>query len=185
MSESINLRVVIFWSIFIFIFAGLGIFGAMNQDLLQEKQPDVIIPVITQDTKTCKGSLERGSVEYMFTTDNDKLNKLRITYTATNGSIDDYAAAANLSNIQFPGVEATIQNEVSNFTLIMYVDFNKLDFNNLVAEQAQLDALSLVVQNVTDYNSYAALITSFIIVATTFVDNCFTKFATESTLSTS
>ncbi len=162
MSESINLKVVIFWSIFVFIFAGLGIFGAMNQDLLEEKEPEVITPVIQNDnTKTCNASYERGNIEYTFLLDQaGNIDKLKINYKATNGNVDDYTAAANLSNINTPGIEATIQGEIANFTLITYIKYKELDFASISGNMGEFNTLNMIVENTTNLSNYVSLIQS-------------------------
>lgn len=156
MSESINLRVVIFWCVFIFIFAGIGIFGAMNQDLLQDEKPDVYVPVVRGDNnKTCSATLERANIVYTYKLDeNNKVTNVNIVYSAINGNIDDYEHAANLANLTVAGTSANIRDEINNFTFMLMVNLNGLDVNALSQYQTQIDGLNLVVKDATNYNDY-------------------------------
>ena len=156
MSESINLKVVIFWCVFIFIFAGIGIFGAMNQDLLQDEKPDVYVPVVRGDNnKTCSATLERANIVYTYKLDeNNKVTNVNIVYSAINGNIDDYEHAANLANLTVAGTSANIRDEINNFTFMLMVNLNGLDVNALSQYQTQIDGLNLVVKDSTNYNDY-------------------------------
>ena len=156
MSESINLRVVIFWCVFIFLFAGIGIFGAMNQDLLQDEKPDVYVPVVRGDNnKTCSATLERANIVYTYKLDeNNKVTNVNIVYSAINGNIDDYEHAANLANLTVAGTSANIRDEINNFTFMLMVNLNGLDVNALSQYQTQIDGLNLVVKDSTNYNDY-------------------------------
>lgn len=160
MSESVNLKVVIFWSIFIFIFAGLGIFGAMNQDLLQTKEPDVFVPVVQSNkTKTCKVTVERGNIEYLFSLDdNDNIKNTRITYNAVNGIVDDYIAADTLSKMEVLGIDSTIQNDISNFTLMLFVNNTNLDVQNLQTYKANYEQLNMSIEGSTNLDEYITLL---------------------------
>lgn len=160
MSESVNLKVVIFWSIFIFIFAGLGIFGAMNRDLLEEKAPEVFVPVVQSDnTKKCSATIERGTIEYLFSLDeNNNIKNTRITYNAVNGIVDDYIAADAISKMNVLGIDSTIQNDITNFTLMLFVNNKNLDIQNVQTYKANLDALNLTIEGVTNINEYNILL---------------------------
>jgi hypothetical protein len=162
MSESVNLKVVIFWSIFIFIFAGLGIFGAMNQDLLQEQAPDVFVPVVqSNNTKKCSATLERGNIEYLFSLDeNNNIKNTRITYNAVNGIVDDYISADTLAKMGVLGIDSTIQNDITNFTLMLFVNNSNLDIQNLQTYKPNYEQLNIAIESITNVEEYSILLNS-------------------------
>lgn len=161
MSESVNMKVVIFWIIFIFVFVGLALFGFFNQDLLEKKVVDEpYIPVVNSNkTRTCIGNLERGNVSYDFILNEDNtIKSLRVVYTATAGTIDDYAAATSLSKLNVLGINATLQNEYTNFTLVLMLTINSYDATALAENQQFLDELNIVIANETSLDNYNNLL---------------------------
>lgn len=157
-----NIKVVIVWAFAIVIIGGIGLFGALNQDLLVEQGDDVYVPTDVNNTKShaCSNVLTNGTSSYRFNIneETDLIDKVIITYSATTASLDDYTAASNILNKEINGVSAVLRGEVSNFVLIVTVNVNELD--KAAAETINSDflRLSMVVDQLTDYETYKAAI---------------------------
>ena len=157
MSESVNLRVVIFWSIFIFIFAGLGIFGYLNQDLLKEKTPE-IVPVVDNVIPKCDVTMERGTASYQFLVNaTGNISTIKIIYDLNYGTQEEYDAYDYLvANMNVPGIKIDVNNAIATFI----IDNNTLDTEALAQYANQTSLIELIIQKGTDYNSYKGLLQS-------------------------
>ena len=162
MSDSVSFRVVVIWIIVIFFFAGAALFGLMNQDLIKQDNNDdsTFIPdVKTEHSMSCTAYIDRARIIYDFVLgDQNKINNLRIAYNANNGNESDYAFANSIKNLNILGYNSTIQNEYSNFLLLMYLNYENLDKNTLVSNNTYFDNLYMVVSDVTTYNEYYNLL---------------------------
>ena len=160
MSESVNSKVVIFWIIFIFVFAGLALFGMLNQDLIENKDEQPFIPVVNSEiVKSCTATVDRGSIRYdLILSDSSNIKNTRIIYTANNGTIDDYAAATSLYNSDILGLDKSLQNEYTNFTLMLMYQINSIDMTKLSTFQSYVDELNIVINNNTSVDAYVDLL---------------------------
>lgn len=158
-----NMKVVITWGIVIAVFALVGIFGMVNQDLLVEVDNNPIIPIDDSDEgstiKVCNSALDNGNITYKFNiSGNDKVEKITVTYNATASDIDAYAAASSLSTAEIPGVKSRISGSTSDFVLITTVNMEELDATVVEQYQNDLSKLALVLYKVQDYNTYTQTI---------------------------
>ena len=156
MSESVNMKVVIFWVLIIFVFVGLGLFGYLNQDLVQNKEDEPFVPQVnTEKLVSCKTTVERGDIQYDFSLNqDDSIKDVRIVYIAKDGTIDDYASATSLSKINVLGVNPSLQYEYNNFMLTLLLTINKFDANNIVSYKQYLDDLKIVIINEQNLDNY-------------------------------
>ena len=162
MSESVNFKVVITFIIFIFIFAGIGLFGLFNKDLIQTKEETTtkFVPVVnSENSMACSGDVLRGSLKYEFIlTPENSIKSLRITYTAKEGTTEDFADATTLNTMNVVGVNTTIQNEYNNFVLMIYINRNNVDINALLEYKPFFDKLGIIVDTTTSYGEYNTLL---------------------------
>ena len=160
MSDSVSFRVVIIWVVVIVLFAGMAIFGLMNQDLLKhdEDEQNFIPNVATENSMSCTAYIDRAKIIYDFVlTDNSKIKSLRIAYNAINGTTEDFEAANRIQALSVNGFNGTIQNEYTNFLLMMYLN-EDLDYQTLSSNSTYFNDLYLVLSNVTTYSEYNTLL---------------------------
>lgn len=163
MSKSVNFKVVIAFIIFIFIFAGIGLFGLFNKDLIQPKEEQTttkFVPVVnSENSMSCTGNALRGSLKYDFILNNDNsIKNIRITYTAIEGTQEDYQAAKTLSSMSVVGTNSTIQNEYNNFVLMMYINKTSIDIEALLEYKPYFDKLGILIDKTSSYDEYHTIL---------------------------
>lgn len=157
-----NMKVVVVWAFAIILFAGLGIFGYFNQDLLVLNDDTPYVPIDLEDSKahTCTRTMAVGKSDYKFLMDPKTKTIIRVTsiYTATAEDIDAYTAATNISNASIPGVSAVITGGISDFGLVVQINVSTVDKNSLEYYADDFAKLSIVIDNTDDYETYKSLI---------------------------
>lgn len=157
-----NIKVVIVWAFAIIIIGGIGLFGALNQDLLVEQGDDVYVPTDVNNTKSyaCSNVLANGTSSYRFNIneETDMIDKVIITYSATKASLDDYTAASNILNTEINGLSAVLRGEVSNFVLIVTVNINEYDKAAVENINNDFLRLSMIIDSIQDYETYKSAI---------------------------
>lgn len=155
-----NIKVVIVWAVTIVIFAGIGIFGYFNKDLLTS---DVDVPFVPQPSennkaKTCNKSNELGSITYQFLRDEqtNMINKITMTYKASSADLDAYTAASNINNANINGLTASLSGGLDDFILVVQVNmngFDKVSVDNMLNDFLKV---SMVIESITDLTAYQA-----------------------------
>lgn len=151
-----NIKVVLVWVLAIIIFAILGVFGLVNQNLLLTKNQEPYVPSAGDNTKSCRKKVGNGESSYIFTIDDttNEITHVTITYKATSLDQNVYAAAQLINNTSINGIEANLSGTSIDFALVLNINvksFDKVSADNLTDS---FMALSMVVDNITDYNAY-------------------------------
>ena len=158
MGEGLNIKLIVFWALVIFAFAGLGIFGILNQDLVKKEEPVFTPQVSGNYNKNCSIDVERGKVEYIFVNDeNNTIKTLNVKYTSNNPTQEDYDTANQIAGLNVLGVNTTMQGDLSKFVLSLYVNINQMDFSSLARYQMLLTSLNINILNSTSYDRYVDL----------------------------
>ena len=158
MGEGLNIKLIVFWALVIFAFAGLGIFGILNQDLVKKEEPVFTPQVSGNYNKNCSIDVERGKVEYIFVNDeNNTIKTLNVKYTSNNPTQEDYDTANQIAGLNVLGVNTTMQGDLSKFVLSLYVNINQMDFASLARYQMLLTSLNINILNSTSYDRYVDL----------------------------
>lgn len=172
-----NMKLVIVWIVAVVIFAGIGLFGMANQDLLvkQEELPSNpnTNPVSDKTSVVaCNAKMSTSESSYSFTVDNETstLLNVAITYRALAQNDTIYNSAINLSNQTISGVTTTVSGDSTNFVLIMNVNLQNYDATTLSNYQNDLNSLNAVVGNYS-IDDYKGAINSMIS-STGAVYNC-------------
>lgn len=160
-----NIKVVITWALAIVVFAGLGIFGFVNQDLLLEDNSDhVYVPSGNEgeNAKICSKPIAGGTSSYRFNIDEatGKITKVIMTYTATADDMDAYIAASNINTSEINGVNVAMSGGVSDFVLMVTVDLAIYDVVTVEALRNDFSKLSMAIDKIDDYEMYKSAINS-------------------------
>ena len=152
-----NMKVVLVWGFAILLFASIGIFGLVNQDLLiEEDQNDFYVPNDSNDikSKTCNATTESGLSAYRFQVDeNDDISKVIMTYTAKVENIDVYSSASNINNTNIFGIETILNGGAADFDLKNY---DKVALETILQD---LNKVSMLIDgDLTNYNTYKEMI---------------------------
>ena len=158
-----NMKVVLVWGFAILLFASIGIFGLVNQDLLiEEYQNDFYVPNDSNDikSKTCNATTESGLSAYRFQVDeNGDISKVIMTYTAKVENIDVYSSASNINNTNIFGIETILNGGSANFVLIVTVDLKNYDKVALETILQDLNKVSMLIDgDLTNYDTYKEMI---------------------------
>lgn len=161
-----NMKVVVIWGFVVLVFAGLGIFGMLNQDILQTP-PDINTPSIpngeTQGkSMVCSNIRENGNSSYRFTLDETTNNILsvNISYSANNADVDTYTAATNLNNSIVNGLTFALSGTSTDFVLIITANVGSMDTVGLESISADLSKLGIIIDGITDYETYKTALAS-------------------------
>ncbi|MCX4365652.1 MAG: hypothetical protein OSJ70_07760 [Bacilli bacterium] len=161
-----NMKVVVIWGFVVLVFAGLGIFGMLNQDIL-ETPPDINAPYVPNDnvqgkSMVCSSTRDNGSSSYRFTLDEttNNIKSVNISYSASNADIDTYTAATNLNNSIVNGVTFTLSGTSTDFALIITANVGSMDTVALESVSADLSKLGIIIEGVTDYETYKTALAS-------------------------
>ena len=153
-----NIKVVIVWIFAIILFAGLGVFGLVNQDLLVDESEDTYVPKedVASSARTCSKDLASGRSSYSFlvNADTNLIDRVTITYTATSLDIDNYTAAANINNLDIAGMTTQLNGTSSDFSLIVQINTATFNEADIAAYETDFSRLSIVAKNVRDYTQY-------------------------------
>lgn len=161
-----NIKVVIVWAFVVVIFAGIGIFGYVNQDLLLIQDNDVYVPKTEDNTeaKKCIATLATGQSDYRFTIKDDQIQKVVIGYNASQENIENYEAATNINRIineqKVQGVTAILYGGVSDFVLSLTVTVNNYDKATIESLREDFNKLSILIDSINDYSSYQTAISN-------------------------
>ena len=158
-----NMKVVLVWGFAILLFASIGIFGLVNQDLLiEEDQNDFYVPNDSNDikSKTCNATTESGLSAYRFQVDeNGDISKVIMTYTAKVENIDVYSSASNINNTNIFGIETILNGGAADFVLIVTVDLKNYDKVALETILQDLNKVSMLIDgDLTNYDTYKEMI---------------------------
>lgn len=167
--KNVNIKVVVLWLFFIVLFGGLGLFGYLNRDIIEDLPDDKSVyqpKVNSKIVYNCVTTLDRGNVSYKFLLNETNLiNSLQITYisntkTSSNEDIDDYTHAANLSNMDVDGIDTIINGSIGDFSLQLFVNINAYNENTLASSNSELSALNILITKETNYESYSNLLSA-------------------------
>lgn len=154
-----NIKLIIVWAFAIVIIGGIGLFGWMNQDILtspEENSPYVPSGEEGTNSRVCSATLANGTNSYSFAIDEatDSITSITITYNQSVESLDDYTAANNIVQANINGATAHITGGVSDFVLILTINVTGYDVTGISNINADLLRLGIVVDTITDYNTY-------------------------------
>lgn len=161
-----NMKVVVVWGFVVIVFAGLGIFGMLNQDILQSP-PDLNTPYVPSGddqgkSMVCTNIRENGNSSYRFTLDEttNNITSVNISYSANNADIDTYTAATNLNNSVINGVSIALSGTSTDFALIITVNVGSMDTVALESVSSDLSKLGIIIDGITDYETYKTALAS-------------------------
>ncbi len=155
-----NIKVVVAWAIAIVFFAGIGIFGFFNQDLLLLEEDPTYIPITDDDSEkhTCKTNLAGGESTYLFEIKDNKIEKISITYKANQENLELYEAASNINQVisteKLNGMSTVMYGGVGDFSLMVNVDPNEYDKGRVEAMSSEYEKLSMIIDSINDYSLY-------------------------------
>ncbi len=161
-----NMKVVVIWGFVVIVFAGLGIFGLLNQDILEtpENLNTPYVPSVETEGKSmvCSNIRENGNSSYRFTLDEttNNITSINISYSASGADIDTYTAATNLNNTSINGVNFALSGSSTDFVLVATVNVGSMDTASLEGSQADLSKLGIIIEGVTDYETYKTALSS-------------------------
>lgn len=158
-----NIKVVIVWAFSCFLFLSIGIFGYLNRDLLVDSPYNPIEdepPIIETISKKCVASNDYGDISYTFriNPENNNIEKLFINYKGVYENVEVYESASRINDrmnkVAVNGVNSQIYGTSRDISLNLNV--NLLDYDTRVINEINSDLLNLgmIVDNITDYNSY-------------------------------
>ena len=155
-----NIKVVVVWAIAIVLFAGIGIFGYFNQDLLLLEEEPTYIPIMdnASEKHTCIATLEGGVSTYMFEINDSVIEKVSITYKATAGNLELYEAASNINQVisgeKLNGMSTVMYGGISDFSLMVNVNPNEYDKARVEAMTTDYEKLSMIIDSISSYDLY-------------------------------
>lgn len=155
-----NIKVVVVWAIAIVLFAGIGIFGYFNQDLLLLEEEPTYIPITDDDseTHTCTATLAGGQSTYLFEIREGIIEKVSITYKANSENLELYESAANINQVisgeKLNGMSTVMYGGVSDFSLMVNVDPNEYDKARVEAMSTDYEKLSMIIDSINTYDLY-------------------------------
>lgn len=157
-----NMKLVIVWLFAIVLIGGIGLFGWMNQDLLIEEDNTPYTPSVGDNvnTRICTNQLTNGSSSYSFAIDEAtaSVTSVVITYNQTLESLEDYEAANRIAQANVNGATAVLSGGVSDFVLIVTVTVSGFDTAAIETINSDLLRLGIVVDSITDYETYKTAI---------------------------
>lgn len=162
-----NIKVVVAWAIAIVFFAGVGIFGYFNQDLLLLDEEPTYIPITDDDSEshTCKAVLENGESTYLFQIRDNVIEKVSITYKANAENMELYEAASNINQVismeKLNGMSTVLYGGISDFSLMVNVDPNEYDKGRVEEMSADYEKLSMIIDSINSYDLYKQAINQF------------------------
>lgn len=154
------MKVVVVWGLVVILFAGIGIFGLLNQDLLHDSASlnTPYVPSVDNEGKSmvCSSVRDDGSISYRFTLEEstNSISNVNISYSASNADLDTYTAATNLNNTSINGVKIALSGTSTNFALIINVIVGNMDTASLVSSSEDLSKLGIIIESITDYETY-------------------------------
>ncbi|MDE6292775.1 MAG: hypothetical protein K2L98_03755 [Bacilli bacterium] len=161
-----NMKVVVVWGFAVIVFAGLGIFGLLNRDILQSP-PDLNAPYVPiGDTEgksmVCSNIRDNGNSSYRFTLDEttNQILSVNISYSASNVDLDTYSAATNLNNSVINGVQFALSGSSTDFVLIITANIGSMDTAALEGVADDLSKLGIIIEGITDYETYKTALAS-------------------------
>lgn len=151
-----NSKLIMVWVIGIVLFVGLFVFGFVNRDLLTNSKVDEFTPIKNkQTTHTCTKNLEDGISTYTFFLDeNDQVNKVNVKFISTSVNEKKYSSSTTLNNLNIKGITTSLNGLSNNFTFTMNVDLLNYDKVTLGTMSNELIDLSIVINNINDYETY-------------------------------
>lgn len=151
-----NIKLVLVWIIGIILFLSIGIFGYVNRDLLVKTTDDSYTPIQTTINKrTCTKINDTFTSTYTFYfNDAEEIDRVNIKYVQSTINEVAYSSATTISNMTIKGITSSLSGMASNFTFTMNVDLNNYDKTTLNSLNNDLINLSIVINNIKDYNSY-------------------------------
>lgn len=155
-----NMKVVVIWGVVVILFAGIGIFGFLNQDLLQDHSglDKPYVPVVETEGKSmvCTNARDNGNSSYRFILDEttNNITSVNISYSVSGADIDTYTSATNLSNATINGVTIGLSGTSTDFVLIITANVGSMDTVALAEYASDLSKLGIIVESVTDYDTY-------------------------------
>lgn len=155
-----NIKVVVVWAVAIVLFAGIGIFGFFNQDLLLLEEDPIYIPITDNESErhTCTATLDGGQSTYLFEINENKISKVSITYKANAENLELYEAASNINQVisgeKLNGMSTVMYGGISDFSLMVNVDPNEYDKARVEAMSADYEKLSMIIDSINSYDLY-------------------------------
>ena len=164
-----NSKVVVAWIVVIVLLLVVGILGAANQDILEDDKPEEPVFVKLDNSENCKVNDPAKSNVYSFVynkDDNDKIDKLVVTYRINYPSHELYEAAAKLCGskeskkcpTKLSGITMILEGWETDFYYIMTIDLNKINEQQLKAYEADMNLLELVIKKETSLAKYKELL---------------------------
>lgn len=159
-----NIKVVIVWAFVVVLFAGLGIFGYVNQDLLLLDNTEEYTPIQNENyvIKRCNTSLVNGNNSYIFSIKDDKIEKVSMNYTTIIEDNDAFASATNINLLatqeKVAGINTIFTGNASNFMLNVEVKLDEYDSTRISTYAEDFAKLSMVISQITDYEAYKELL---------------------------
>lgn len=161
-----NMKVVVIWGFVVILFAGMGIFGFLNQDVLQNPASldEPYVPIVdTEGTSmVCTNVRDNGNSSYRFNLDDatNAINTVNISYSISGADIDTYTSATNLNNSDINGVNITLSGTSTDFVLIITATVGSMDTVTLANYADDLSRLGIIVEGLTDYDTYKQALSS-------------------------
>ena len=164
-----NSKAIAVWIIVIVIIFTIAILGAANQDILEKDDKEEPVHVVLENAIDCKVNDPAKSNVYSFVynkDDNDKIDKLVVTYRINYPSHELYEAAVKLCGARdkkncpskLSGVTMILEGVETDFYYIMSIDPNKINENQLKDYAADLEILELVLKKETSISKYKELL---------------------------
>lgn len=158
--DTMNIKVVIVWAFAIVLFAGIGIFGYFNQNLLLIDDSKPYVPITDNDSEshTCRAVLPGGESIYLFQIRDNIIEKISITYKANAENLELYEAASNINQVisgeKLNGMSTVIYGGVSDFSLMVNVNPNEYDKARVESMSTDYEKLSMIIDSINDYQLY-------------------------------
>ena len=155
-----NIKVVVVWAVAIVFFAGIGIFGFFNQDILLLEEEPTYIPIIDNDSEkhSCTATLESGQSTYLFEIKDNVIEKVSITYKANAENMELYESASNINQVisseKLNGMSTVMYGGIGDFSLMVNVDPNEYDKARVEAMSTDYEKLSIIIASISSYDLY-------------------------------
>ena len=156
-----NIKVIIVWLFAIVVVAGIGVFGWANQDLLVEQGTDIYTPSTQGGNNIyCAKDLGIASSSYTFelNEETNEIQKVIMTYNSKSSNLNAHEAAVAIRDAQINGVQTSLSGTVSSFMFMVTVDLATYDKATVEFMDQQFQTLGMVIDSITDYQTYITAI---------------------------
>ncbi len=152
-----NIKVIIVWGLAVLIFAGIGLFGYLNQNLLYATDENFTPKNDTEILHTCKSTLEFGESLYRFSVKDEVIDRLAITYKSTTENIELYESASNINRAIMEGINgvtSAMSGGIADFSLTINVNVTDYDKEKIEEMTNDFTKLLMVIDSISSYDVY-------------------------------